>query len=106
MRAIAPRPSSTTQTIGASKLSIPTTFELRTSVRVPTGSNTREFEAEGKILEYLAAYKVKPNSTGTVTLFSQLPLCESCGGTDITPGLVGQFRQAFPNVTLKVSSGP
>ncbi len=72
----------------------------RRFVTVPTGTNQREFESEGKILEYMAASKVKPNSSGRITLYSERPPCDSCAG------LVDQFRRTFPGVTLNVSSGP
>ena len=74
----------------------------RKFITVPTGNNTREFEAEVKILETFAT-RLKPNSRGTINMFSELPPCDSCGGAG---GVIHQFKMAYPGVTLNVSSGP
>lgn len=63
------------------------------------GGYVRELDAEVKILEDLA--RVLPQeASGVVRLFSEFPVCESCSG------VVQQFRAAFPDVQVIVTSGP
>jgi RHS repeat-associated protein len=66
---------------------------------IEVGGYVRDLDAEVKILEDLA--RVLPqNSSGVVRLFSQFPVCESC------TGVVEQFRAAFPDIQVIVTSGP
>lgn len=38
-----------------------------------------DFDSEAKILEHIGN-KVTPDSKGTIDLFSDLPICDSCQG--------------------------
>ena len=69
--------------------------------RMDGGANTRFSDTEFKILNYLAN-QIGPSSdsvTGSVWLHSDFPVCDSCNG------VIDQFRSAFPNVDLRVTSG-
>ncbi len=55
-------------------------------------------DSEVLLLESLAG-KLGPDSRGTIQLFSERVVCESCGG------VVDQFRKMFPNIEVVVTSG-
>ena len=63
------------------------------------GSFMRLYDSEVKILEYLNAV-LPQGSSGTLYLFSELPVCRSCNG------VVKQFSSAYPDIQIIVSSGP
>jgi hypothetical protein len=66
-----------------------------------TGSNNRFSDTEFKLLNSIAN-KLGPASSGvrgTVNLYSELPVCASCSS------IISQFREAFPNVVLNVTTG-
>ena len=62
---------------------------------VATGSNSRMYDSEVKILENIAS-NLKPNSTGTVYLHSERAPCISCSG------VIKQFNQKYPKVNVIV----
>jgi hypothetical protein len=64
----------------------------------PIFTATRSVDAEQKILESLAR-GLPADSTGTINLYSSNPICDSC------QGVIAQFREKFPGITLNVSSG-
>lgn len=72
----------------------------------PIFTATRGFDAEQKMLENIAQ-GLSPDSTGTVNLYISPgtsvdpaePICLSC------QGVISQFQQMFPGVTLNVSTG-
>ncbi|MBE7529115.1 MAG: hypothetical protein HS099_05220 [Ardenticatenaceae bacterium] len=64
----------------------------------------RAFDAEVKILENIArTYAnqpgVYPQVQGSLTLYSELTVCSSC------LGVIQQFQQMFPNISITVLSG-
>lgn len=65
---------------------------------IQTGSNARNFDAEVKILENLAA-TLKPGAKGTINLHSELPVCVSCSG------VIQQFEKKFPGIKVNVTIG-
>lgn len=73
--------------------------ELRRFRHIPEPGNGRFWEAEGKIFETLSNL-LPSGSTGTMYLFSELPLCTSCGG------MAEQFREAYPGINLTIQYGP
>jgi hypothetical protein len=70
---------------------------LRFSV-FSVGQNPRTLDAERKILENLAV-RFTPESRGIVKLFSERIPCVSCAG------VIRQFREIFPHITLVVTYG-
>ena len=58
----------------------------------------REYDAEAKLLEYAAKLK-SPEDKFTLTILSEKHICKSCRG------VVRQFKQAFPNATIRIVSG-
>lgn len=66
---------------------------------IATGGNTRELDAERKILETVAQ-GLKPTSKGRLILFSEIENCPSCINA------IAQFKKKFPNVELIVQYGP
>ncbi|MFG1885618.1 deaminase domain-containing protein [Micromonospora sp. NPDC049102] len=42
---------------------------------------------------------MKPESSGTVDLYSERIVCDSC------KSLIGQFESMFPNVRVNISTG-
>ncbi|WGG52209.1 DUF6861 domain-containing protein [Rugamonas sp. DEMB1] len=73
--------------------------ETRRFETIATGNNTRVLDSEVKILEHLGS-RLPPDATGTLHLFSELPLCVSCAG------VVPQFQQAYPGIRVIVTHGP
>lgn len=65
---------------------------------IQTGNNPRTLDSEYKILSELAT-KLTPSSKGVVNLYSELAVCVSCNG------VIDQFRQRFPGVTVNVFTG-
>lgn len=65
---------------------------------IQTGNNPRTLDSEYKILSELAT-KLTSSSKGVVNLYSELPVCASCNG------VIDQFRQRFPGVTVNVITG-
>ncbi|MBI1187738.1 MAG: hypothetical protein GC206_10505 [Alphaproteobacteria bacterium] len=63
------------------------------------GGHSRAFDSEVKILEKLAK-QTHPGTKGTVKLFSERVVCESCSS------VVRQFRNARPNIKVEVLYGP
>jgi hypothetical protein len=59
----------------------------------------RYWDSEVTILEYIAS-KASPDETGTIFLFSEGEICPSCRG------VIDQFGDAFPNITLFFNEGP
>ena len=66
---------------------------------IASGPKSRTLDAESKILEYLAA-QLPGDATGTIRLFSELPVCTSCSG------VISQFEKRFPGINVTVASGP
>lgn len=66
---------------------------------ISTGRNPRTFDSEVKILEHIAATMPR-NARGTISLFTERPVCISCDG------VIAQFRQLFPGVQLNIGTGP
>lgn len=77
----------------------PPALDARQFETITTGKNTRQFDSEAKILEHLATV-LDPNATGTINLFTERDACISCRG------VISQFRQRYPNITVNVSHGP
>ena len=65
-----------------------------------TGGNSRFFDTEFKILNSVAN-RLGPSSSvrGVINMHSELPVCSSCSS------VMSQFRDAFPNIALNVSTG-
>jgi RHS repeat-associated protein len=66
-----------------------------------TGANNRFSDSEFKLLNYIAN-RLGPSSdsvSGTIDLHSELAVCPSCNS------VISQFREAFPNVTINVTTG-
>ena len=69
----------------------------------------RGTDTEAKILEWFAQ-RLDDRSSGTIVLYTEKFLCLSCGGDVFNPlnnpihsqGIIGQFRDEFPNITLVV----
>lgn len=85
------------QAARAGTVGVPTTRLFKT---FEVGGFNRAFDSEVKILERIGQGINNPSSKGTVNLFSERPVCASCGN------VVNQFKQRFPNVQVKVDSGP
>lgn len=49
-------------------------------------------------MEYLAQ-KLPSDASGTIRVYSKLPVCPSC------TGVIEQFYRLFPKITLLVTSG-
>ena len=62
---------------------------------VDVGGFNREADTEVKILEQIYAMTTK-HSTGTIRLFTLLPVCKSCGG------VIEQFTKERPEIKIKV----
>ena len=58
----------------------------------------REYDTEAKFLEFVATQK-KPTDEFTVTILSEKHICKSC------QGVVGQFKEMYPNATVNIVSG-
>jgi hypothetical protein len=58
----------------------------------------RQYDTEAKLLEFVATQK-KPTDKFTVTILSEKHICESC------QGVVGQFKNMYPNATVNIVSG-
>jgi hypothetical protein len=57
-----------------------------------------EEHSENKILDAIAQkLGDNPNATGTISLFTERPTCESCGG------VIDQFKAKYPKITINVS---
>ncbi len=69
-------------------------------VPTATEANSRFFDAEFKLLNY-AANILGPSSevSGVIRLHTELPVCTSCGS------VIDQFRSAYPNIQLIVTTG-
>lgn len=65
--------------------------------------NTRAWDSEVKILEYIAA-RISPRTRGTIDLVSERVICDSCSNPDPL-GVIEQFRAAFPNIELRARHG-
>ncbi|ONI88188.1 hypothetical protein ALI144C_06945 [Actinosynnema sp. ALI-1.44] len=61
-------------------------------------TSARPHDSEVKIFETYAA-TLSPNSKGTINLYSEREVCDSCSK------LIDQFKQTFPNVTVNVTWG-
>jgi hypothetical protein len=59
---------------------------------------SRAFDSEVFLLEDLAT-RLNPRSTGTIHLYSERPVCESC------EDVIGQFKAAFPGININISTG-
>jgi hypothetical protein len=59
----------------------------------PVFTASRAADSEWKILENIAS-QISPDSEGVVHLYSELPICDSC------QGVIQQFQQRFPGVTV------
>src|SRR5260221_8484551 len=64
---------------GASRLGTVGVPEKRLFETIATGNNSRMMDSEVKILEHLGG-NIPFDATGTLHLFSELPLCISCSG--------------------------
>jgi RHS repeat-associated protein len=62
----------------------------------PRFTADRASDSEWKILEH-AAENLDPSATGRIHITSERPVCDSC------QGVVDQFRQAFPGITVTYS---
>ncbi|NJO56411.1 MAG: hypothetical protein HC834_08885 [Rhodospirillales bacterium] len=82
---------------------VPAPVQRRFTTRSVRGAAPTDNHSEIKILEQLAS-ELSPESTGKVSLYSELKPCPSCSFTR-TPGVIEQFRQAFPNIELVVTYG-
>ncbi|HEK0603311.1 TPA: hypothetical protein SMP09_003609, partial [Proteus mirabilis] len=60
-----------------------------------TVNHPRAFDSEAKILEHIGGM-ISPNAKGTISIFSELPICASC------KGVIKQFELMFPGVKVKV----
>lgn len=66
-----------------------------------TGNNTRYYDSEFKLLNYIAN-QLGPSSKkirGTINLHSERPPCISCSS------VIAQFREAFPNIKINITTG-
>ena len=68
-------------------------------IRLPGEKNPRDRDAEVKLLEEISA-GLPLGSTGTMFLFSELPVCRSCGG------VIKQFESKYPGIIVDVLPGP
>jgi hypothetical protein len=69
-------------------------FETRpTRGAIPTN-----VDSEVKILEDIAS-GLPSDARGTINLFTERPPCPSCRG------VIDQFRERFPNITVNVTHG-
>ncbi|WP_428995046.1 deaminase domain-containing protein [Kribbella qitaiheensis] len=59
---------------------------------------SRQADTEWKLLERIAQI-AEPQSRGTVALYSERVICESC------PGVISDFRSRYPGIQLNVYSG-
>jgi hypothetical protein len=59
---------------------------------------TRPYDSETHIFETLAQ-RLGPGARGTIDLYSERPVCDSC------KGLIGQFKQAFPGIEVNIREG-
>jgi len=64
----------------------------------PSGAMTRAYDSEVKILEDVAK-DLKPDSQGTISLYTERPPCPSCRG------VIQQFQDRFPGVQVIVTHG-
>jgi hypothetical protein len=65
-----------------------------------TTGSTRAFDSEVKIFEHLAnTFQHNPNVRGSITLYSERAICPSC------VGVMNQFMEMYPNITINVNSG-
>lgn len=70
---------------------------VRLFTTIPTGNNSRMFDAEAKILEYLGQYAATPGTAGVVNMYIYSPanmVCPSC------QDVIAQFTTMFPNITM------
>jgi hypothetical protein len=66
-----------------------------------TGKNSRFYDSEFKLLNYIANQIGPPSKKirGTINLHSELPICISCSS------VIGEFKEAFPNIKIKITTG-
>ncbi len=69
-----------------------------------SGAQTRAYDSEVKILEQLGR-DLPRDAQGTVSLYTERPPCASCGGSPAFQGVIEQFQQRYPGVTVNVTSG-
>jgi hypothetical protein len=74
---------------------LPSTRQFTT---VPSGAMTRDFDTEVLLLEEIAT-RLRPDSVGTIRLFTEKMPCRSCGS------VIEQFQTAFPGVDLQILTG-
>ncbi|KEY58177.1 RHS repeat-associated core domain-containing protein [Serratia sp. DD3] len=60
-----------------------------------TVSHPRDFDSEAKILEHIGS-EITTDSKGTINIFSELPICDSC------QGVIRQFGDMFPGVKINI----
>ena len=63
---------------------------------VADGGYSRYHDTEAKILEDIASQIKDPNISGSITLYSELPCCQSCSN------IIMEFRRMFPNIKLDI----
>ncbi|MDI5964914.1 RHS repeat-associated core domain-containing protein [Streptantibioticus silvisoli] len=59
---------------------------------------TRPYDSETHIFETVAQ-RLSPESQGTIDLYSERPVCDSC------EGLINQFSQVFPGIQIDITTG-
>jgi hypothetical protein len=75
-------------------------FTTTTVRNIPRG-----WDSEVKLLE-LIAEDLTPESVGVVNLYTERPPCASCGGTEEFLGVIDQFQEMFPRITVNIRFGP
>jgi hypothetical protein len=66
--------------------------------RATRGAIPTQWDSEVKILEDIARNWPR-DARGTINLFTERPPCPSCRG------VIDQFREMFPNITVNVTHG-